>query len=117
MQYILVNGKPVHEPDLIKWGEWMSKRLNQVALDEINGCRVSTVFLGLDHSFGGKEPVLWETMILGGEHDMEQQRYTSVQDALAGHREMCNRIATIVCEYCDGRNKIQPNCNHCGAPL
>lgn len=37
---------------------------------------VSTVFLGLDHSFGSFgecKPVLFETMIFGGEHDQYQE--------------------------------------------
>ena len=48
--------------------------------------RVSTVFLGFDHAWIGQPgPVLWETMIFGGEHDQYQERYTSHEDALAGH--------------------------------
>ena len=45
---------------------------------------VSTVFLGLDHGFGGV-PMLFETMIFGGKHDMFQERYTSLQEAEEGH--------------------------------
>ena len=46
---------------------------------------VSTIFLGLDHRYHGEgEPILWETMIFGGEHDQFQERYTSKADALAG---------------------------------
>lgn len=46
---------------------------------------VSTVFLGLDHSFGDGPPVLWETMVFNGEHDQDQWRYTSQEEAIAGH--------------------------------
>jgi hypothetical protein len=51
------------------------------------------VFLGLDHSWtpGGK-PVLWETMIFGGEHDQYQERYTSHKDALEGHEKALTLI-------------------------
>ena len=31
------------------------------------------------------EPILWETMIFGGEHDQYQERYTNRHAALAGH--------------------------------
>lgn len=56
---------------------------------ERDGVRVSTVFLGLDHSFGAGPPVLWETMIFGGDHDEYQERYTSYEDAVEGHARAC----------------------------
>ena len=46
---------------------------------------VSTVFLGIDHSFGEGPPILWETMIFDGPHDQFQERYTSKEEAIAGH--------------------------------
>src|SRR5258708_5583313 len=51
--------------------------------------RVSTVFLGLDHNWGEGPPVLWETMVFGGEHDQMQERYSSYEDAAAGHAAIC----------------------------
>lgn len=57
--------------------------------------RVSTVFLGLNHSFIDNEtPVLWETMIFGGEHDEYQVRYTSHEAALQGHEIALSLIKT-----------------------
>jgi hypothetical protein len=49
------------------------------------GVNVSTVFLAIDHSFNGGTPVLFETMIFGGEHDGYQERYTSFEEAVKGH--------------------------------
>lgn len=47
---------------------------------------VSTVFLGLDHSYGKGPPILWETMVFGGSmRDEYMERYTSEQEALEGH--------------------------------
>lgn len=83
-------GNPVEEPDLMRWGLWMEKRgVRSVALTPFDGGGVSTVFLGLDHSFGEGPPVLWETMIFGGEHDGYQNRYTSRAEALIGHTKAC----------------------------
>ena len=65
------------------------------AYDEIDGVRISTVFLGMDHSFShepGHIPVLWETMIFGGEHDDYQKRYTSHHDALEWHQRALELI-------------------------
>jgi hypothetical protein len=50
---------------------------------------VSTVFLGLDHSFGEGPPQLFETMIFGGEHDEYQERYSTWDEAEAGHKKAC----------------------------
>ena len=53
--------------------------------DTVEGIRISTVFLGIDHSFGGV-PILFETMIFGGVHDDYQERYCTWIEALAGHK-------------------------------
>lgn len=55
-----------------------------VGLNEVGDVKVSTVFLVTDHGWRG-EPILWETMVFGGEHDEEQWRYGSRAEALAGH--------------------------------
>ncbi len=75
-QYILDNEfRPVPEPDLLKWARWFEDAKRQVTLHKLGPVRVSTVFLGLDHSFrSGSPPVLWETMIFGGKLDGAQAR-------------------------------------------
>jgi hypothetical protein len=91
-RYILdEQGQPVECPDLMTWARWFEagEHRRRIALDKRGDITVSTVFLGLDHSFFGGPPVLWETMIFGGEHDEDQERYTSQADALAGHARMC----------------------------
>ena len=94
-KYILVDGEPVEEPDLMAWGRWFEDADRQVALtyiDEARTVRVSTVFLGLDHTLArpcrdGAAPILWETMVFGGKLDQEQERYETKAEAVAGHNE------------------------------
>jgi len=102
--YILDNNhKPVSKP-VLEAAEWMEKNLERkkVAyheLKDLNGddVNVSTVFLGLDHSWlGYGKPVLWETMIFGGEHDQYQARYTTYEHALEGHQEALNLVNNVV---------------------
>jgi hypothetical protein len=93
--YILDNNNnPIAKPTL-EAAKWLEEGTNRrtVKRDEIGDILVSTVFLGLDHSWtpGGK-PVLWETMIFGGEHDQYQERYTSHKDALEGHEKALTLI-------------------------
>ena len=46
---------------------------------------VSTVWLGLDHSFSGRGRLIFETMVFGGALDQEQERYATEDEARAGH--------------------------------
>lgn len=91
--YYKLNGhEPVATHDVLDWATWFERvqatgeRI--VASDMINGVHVSTVFLGLDHGYNTvAEPILFETMIFGGEHDMWQNRYSTWEEAEAGHKE------------------------------
>ena len=93
--YILdENNKPVKATSIMEAADWMEnnperKAVKQEHIDEIF---VSTVFLGLDHAWNSDIPVLWETMIFGGEHDQYMDRYTSYEDALEGHQTALNLI-------------------------
>ena len=93
--YILdENGNPKVELDIMKWAEWFEVPENRViARDEVNGVRVSTVFLGLDHNFDGQgDPILWETMTFG-KGEEQQERYTSKKEALVGHKKIVDSLA------------------------
>ena len=84
--YMLIDGKIVAEPDIIKWAQWFETAQRVVARDEVGDVLVSTVFLGIDHGFTRQgPPILWETMIFGGPHDQYQDRYCTQEEALAGH--------------------------------
>lgn len=85
--YILDGKTPVRCDDLMTWANWFEKANRHVANDKLpNDVRVSTIFLGLDHRFGdeGDEPILFETMIFGGQHDQFQDRYCTWAEAEAG---------------------------------
>ncbi|MBL4591219.1 MAG: hypothetical protein JKY96_04600 [Phycisphaerales bacterium] len=90
INYILDGKNIVECDDMLKWSAWFEKVDRRVAKTEKNDIRVSTVFLGVDHSFGGDVPLLFETMIFGGEHDGDQWRYTTWEDAEKGHLEACS---------------------------
>lgn len=61
--------------------------------DLSGGSYVSTVFLGLDHSFGDQgAPVLFETLVFEGPLHGEMERYHTAAEARAGHRRMARRV-------------------------
>jgi hypothetical protein len=86
--YILDANNNVVEANIKVWGRFFASRNRIVAQTEITDTvRVSTVFTGIDHRFGGRgPPLLFETMIFGGPLDQSQWRYTSYDDAETGHK-------------------------------
>lgn len=92
-QYILRGKEPVPAHDTLEWGHWFENTENRrVAFDKVEDeAEVSTVFLGLDHGFGGT-PLLFETMVFGGKLDGEQERYSTWDEAEASHKAMVERV-------------------------
>jgi hypothetical protein len=91
-KYILVDREPKRCDDILEWGRWYETAQRHIGDDTINGVRVSTVFLGLDHSFSEGDPILFETMVFGGEHNEWQERYFTYDEAEAGHKNVVRRI-------------------------
>jgi hypothetical protein len=96
MKYVLdEDGNVRREPDLMVWARWFESAKNRIVKqDTIGNVRISTVFLGLDHSFVDDEPpVLWETMVFGGEHDHDMDRCSGTREqAQAMHEKMLAKI-------------------------
>lgn len=88
--------KPVRAP-MVEWSLWFEKQRNERILrrSHLGVYLISTVFLGLDHSFGRGAPILWETMVFdergrrrrrdAPEPDGLQWRYRTIEEATAGH--------------------------------
>lgn len=76
--------------------EYESRRMKSKLKTVINGSEVSTVFLSIDHGyFDSGNPVLWETMVFGGALDGVMERYSNREDAVKGHKTMCDRVAGL----------------------
>ncbi len=95
--YMLMPDKSIkYTEDIRDFGNNRRRRENwQVGIDNFPqiDCSVSTVFLGLDHSFSRKgPPVLFETLISGGAMDGETRRCCTYIEAEAQHAEI---VATI----------------------
>jgi hypothetical protein len=72
-----------------------------------DGAFVSTVFLGLDHSFGAKTPILFETLTaFDGLEDIES-RYSTYDQALQGHNDYCAAHGGVDIEMTAMRAAIQ----------
>jgi hypothetical protein len=91
------DGTPHEWPgEPVRWSRWMWEQKRPGGLCVVgraewpDGTRVSTMFLGIDMSFGMGPGLFWETMVFGPayDHDRPQRRYTTQRHALIGHREM-----------------------------
>jgi hypothetical protein len=91
--------------------EWYDRQGHLLAMDEISAkfsdpeykilaktkvesadASVSTVWLGLDHSFGGGPPLIFESMVFGGGLDQHQWRYATEAEARTGHESLVEKV-------------------------
>lgn len=80
--------KPVRNMDA-----WVaSGGVRHVDDTEIGDARISTVFLGIDHSHGFGPPLLFETMIFGGVHNEYQARCSTWEQAETQHATACAMV-------------------------
>lgn len=91
--HYILHGREIVSCDLLTWARWFETGYRVVAATNIGAAKVSTVFLGLDHSFApGAKPVLFETMVFGGRMDGEQERYCTYDEAEVGHAAMVDKV-------------------------
>ena len=95
--YILDKHHHVIPTDLYTWGKWFANHKNRrVALTEVGDLEVSTVFLGINHRFGNNDrpPLVFETMVFkgGSEYGDYTNRYSSWDDAEAGHKATVRKL-------------------------
>ena len=91
------DGNPLSDVEARTWsnrepgGMWDREHLST----EVEGGHVSTVWLGLDHSYDEGPPLIFETMAFcDGPLDQEQRRYQTREQARAGHAEMVELITS-----------------------
>jgi hypothetical protein len=88
--YYTRTGEPF---SLAAWASTFGAEDNHVADDTVLvPIRVSTVYLGLDHSFGSGPPLIFETMIFGASTMGWADRYSTEAEALAGHARICAAV-------------------------
>lgn len=96
--YYDLDGQPITQEEWASMFEYEQRRIGAIVLPwwltGQGGARVSTVWLGLDHRWGGDgPPLIFETMIFYGNsktvdgwEDEYQRRYSTKEAAIAGHR-------------------------------
>ena len=95
--YILKNGKIKKATDQ-EYAELQIAQPNwrRVDFTSINGeVEVSTVFLSIDHNWQdpGGPPILFETMVFGGEYNQYHRRYSNLGMAKKGHWQIVDALS------------------------
>lgn len=86
MQY----NKEGEKIELMAWAKLVEDKEYKIIKQDTlpNGKWVSTVWLGLDHSFDGGKLLIFETMVFpkeGDYMDEDMERYTTLEEATLGH--------------------------------
>lgn len=95
--YILDGHTPVPCDDFRVWGDWYRTADRHVGNTTIGGLQVSTVFLGSNHQWGCGPPVLFETMVFGGDDEM-MDRYSTWDEAQAGHDATVAAVTALLAQ-------------------
>ena len=82
-RYYRLDGKPITQDEWLHILEDPEKK--RVALTGHGDVIITTIYLGVDHGYGYGPPLIFETMVFGGEFDKEQERYSTIEQARAGH--------------------------------
>jgi hypothetical protein len=85
--YILEGQTPVACDNWSEWGNFMESGDRFLFKTGNEDIEVSTVFLGSDHNYWEGPPILFETMVFGGEYNNQQERYYTWEEAEAGHKK------------------------------
>lgn len=92
--YYLNDDKTYRPATLNEWStqfeEMSINHTKHVANDIVNGCHISTVWLGLDHNHFGGRPLILETMVFNAEkggEDIYCERYSTWAEAAEGHKK------------------------------
>jgi len=80
--------------DVLEWGEKFADFSKRQVADTslLDTIRVSTVFIGIDHAWNDGPPLVFESMVFGGEDDGYMERYSTWEEAEKGHHNIVAKI-------------------------
>lgn len=92
--YYNKDGKKI---EIMEWCELLENFNYKIIKRETlpNGKWISTVWIGLDSSFNGKKPLIFETMVFSKKGEWEElacERYSTLEEAEIGHEKMVKKF-------------------------
>ncbi|MEH2253143.1 hypothetical protein [Nostoc sp.] len=97
--YKLEGQIPVAVESAIDWNLWMAGATFAdvtVMYNEFNDCLISTKFTGIDLNPGSSnsksQPMVFETLVIGGALDGKKNLYPTWDEAIQGHLKICVQV-------------------------
>ena len=90
--YILGNQVVVPASGAVEFGKWVETADRIVSKTQVADIEVSTVFLGIDHQFYNGPPLLFETMVFGGDLDQTCRRCSTWDEAVEQHETILSEV-------------------------
>lgn len=97
--YKLEGQTPVAVESFIEWNLWVATATFAditVMYTEFNDFIVSTKFVGVDLNPGSSnsesQPMVFETLVMGGALDGKKNLYPTWDEAMQGHLKICSQI-------------------------
>jgi len=93
-----LDGEPI---SMRHWGYLVESKRRILRQEYIGDYWISTVHIGIDHGWHSERPLIFETMVFKGGSperlgdDVETRRYSTWQEALAGHEELLNEVRLL----------------------
>ncbi len=97
--YILRNQVVVPASGAVEFGKWVETADRVVSKTQVADIEVSTVFLGIDHQFYNGPPLLFETMVFGGDLDQTCRRCSTWDEAEEQHETILSEVLNRVYGY------------------
>lgn len=105
--FILRDGEVIEEPDYSTWFAWFEsayKDVELIAESRLGASTVSTRFLALSMTLDqDSPPMVFETTVNGGWLDNRRERFSSLEEATAGHENWVRRV-----KESDEENELPP---------
>jgi len=97
--YILRNHVVIPASGAVEFGKWVETADRVVSKIQVADIEVSTVFLGIDHQFYNGPPLLFETMVFGGDLDQTCRRCSTWDEAVEQHETILSEVLNRVYGY------------------
>ncbi|MEH1796438.1 hypothetical protein [Nostoc sp.] len=94
--YKLEGQTPVAVESFMEWSLWIISAQTTVMINELRQSIISTRFVGIDLNPGSSnsnsQPMVFETLVMGGELDGKRNFYPTWDEVIEGHLKICTQV-------------------------
>ena len=98
--YKLEGQTPVAVESFMKWSLWLMSAQTTVMINELKNSIISTRFVGIDLNPGScnsnSQPMVFETLVIGGALDGKKNIYPTWDEAIQGHLKIASQVFKLL---------------------